>query len=86
MSLYFLLFLHPSTLGNTSLRDSFFFFEPPPSLVYPCVLGLGLGVMGNAGLCSHSAHGPFFAHFHHIHSFSTSIYPHHGDPEKAGVM
>ena len=50
--------------------------------IYPRVLGLGVGVMGNAGLCSHSAHGPFFAHFHHIHSFS----PPHGDPEKAGVM
>ena len=59
--------------------------ETPP-LVYLCMLRLRLGVMGNAGLCSHSAHSPFFAHFHHIHSFSTSISPHHGDPQKAGVM
>ena len=28
----------------------------------------------------------FLAHFHQIHSFSTSISPHHGDPEKVGVM
>ena len=28
----------------------------------------------------------FFAHFHHIHSFSTLISPHHGDPDKARVM
>ena len=31
--------------------------------------------------CTH-----FFAHFHHIYSFSRSISPHHGDPEKARVM
>ena len=28
----------------------------------------------------------FFAHFHHIYSFSSAISPHHGEPEKAGVM
>ena len=41
------------------LGDSFFFFEPPPppAAANPCVLGLGVGVMGNAGLCSCSAHG-----------------------------
>ena len=40
------------------LGDSFFFFEPPPPpTANPCVLGLGVGVMGNAGLCSRSAHG-----------------------------
>ena len=31
-----------------SLGDSFFFFEPPPP-PYPCVLVLGVGVMGNVG-------------------------------------
>ena len=31
--------------------------------------------------CTH-----FFARFHHIHSFSTLIALHHGDPEKVGVM
>ena len=36
---------------------SFFFEPPPPPLANPCVLGLGVGVMGNAGLCSRSAHG-----------------------------
>ena len=34
-----------------------FFFEPPPPPANPCVLGLGVGVMGNAGQCSRSAHG-----------------------------
>ena len=34
----------------------FFLFSAPPPPAYPCVLGLGVGVMGNAGLCSHSAH------------------------------
>ena len=28
----------------------------PQQTRYPCVLGLGVGVMGNAGLCSRSAH------------------------------
>ena len=28
----------------------------------------------------------FFAHFHHIHSCSRLISPHHWDPEKVGVM
>ena len=38
------------------LGTLFSFFEPPPPLANPCVLGLGVGVMGNAGLCSRSAH------------------------------
>ena len=51
--------LHPFALCNTSLGDSFFFFflSPPPPPANPCVLGLGVGVMGNAALCSRSAHG-----------------------------
>ena len=50
--------LHPFALCNMSLGDSFFLFEPPPTApIDPCVLGLGVGVMGNAGLCSRSAHG-----------------------------
>ena len=54
-----LLFDTPSlcTLQHV-LGDFFFFFElPPPPAANPCVLGLGVGVMGNAGLCSRSAHG-----------------------------
>ena len=53
-----LLFDNPSlcTVQHV-LGDSFFFFEPPPPTANPCVLGLGVGVMGNAGLCSRSAHG-----------------------------
>ena len=38
----------------------FSFLSPPPPLVYPCALGLGVGVMGNARLCSHSAHGQVY--------------------------
>ena len=35
--------IHPLTL--------FFFFDsPPPPPAYPCVLGLGVGVMGNVAL------------------------------------
>ena len=43
------------------IGDSFFFLScpppPPAAAANPCVLGLGVGVMGNAGLCSRSAHG-----------------------------
>ena len=39
--------LQPSTLCNPSLGTLFSFFEPPS--LYPCVLGLGVGVMGNVG-------------------------------------
>ena len=34
-----------------------FFLSPPPPPANPWVLGLGVGVMGNAGLLSRSAHG-----------------------------
>ena len=55
-----LLFDTPSlALCNTSLVTLFSFLSspPPPPAANPCVLGLGVGVMGNAGLCSCSAHG-----------------------------
>ena len=48
---------------------------------------LGEGIFGFSPCFTHSTFlHTFFAHFHRIHSFSTSISPHHGDPEKAGVM
>ena len=57
--IHYFLTLHPFALCNTSLVTLFSFFElpPHPPAAKPCVLGLGVGVMGNAGLCSRSAHG-----------------------------
>ena len=46
----------PFALCNTSLGTLFSLLTTPPP-ADPCVLGLGVGVMGNVGLCSHSAHG-----------------------------
>ena len=44
----------PFALCNTSLGDFFLLSPPPPPPLIRVCLGLGVGVMGNAGLCSRS--------------------------------
>ena len=54
----FTTFLHSTPL-HSAIHPSgtLFSLSPPPPLANPYVLDLGVGVMGNAGLCSRSTHG-----------------------------